>query len=96
MCKESIQVEKMVLTLTEYKFANRQVYSQQVMTGVLSISTTILFLTIRMSLHLILDIVSMLRVQFSQKQETSSLPSEDRTRHLSNGRRSRIDIACNV
>ena len=94
MCKESIQVEKMVLTLTEYRFANRQVYSQQVMTGVLSISTTILFLTIRMSLHLILDIVSTLLAPSSVLKETNYSPSEARTKLLFNGAENESSSGC--
>merc|ERR1712004_185299 len=95
-CRESIQIQKTALILTESTFASKLACSLQVMTGDCSTFSITLLSTIRMSLHLILDIVNMLRVLCSLKTEKSSLPSEDRTRHSSNGKRSEFAITCDV
>ena len=96
MCRESIQIQKMALMLTELPFANKLACLLQVMTGDCSTFSITLLSTILTSRVLILDIVSMLRVLFSLKREISSLPSEDRTRHLSNGKRSEYATTCDI
>jgi len=96
MFKESIQIQKTALMLMELPFANKLACLLQEMTGDCSTFSITLLSTILTSRVLILDIVSMLRVLFSLKREISSLPSEDRTRHLSNGKRSEYATTCDI